>query len=77
MRSYRFGDYTRRWPGVSTMNLYAGVMFEEAFVRNLMNGPQGAAVPAIAWLVTGQWPARQLSFDVSYPRADYSGLLAF
>ncbi|EFG78768.1 hypothetical protein HMPREF0591_1394 [Mycobacterium parascrofulaceum ATCC BAA-614] len=53
------------------------MMFEEAFARDLMKGPQGVAVPAMTWLVTGQWPVPELSFDVSYPRADYSGLLAF
>ena len=72
MGGFGFGDYTRRWPGVSTMNLYAGVMFEDAFVRDLMNGPQGAAVPAITWLVTGQWPVPALSCDVSFPRAEWS-----
>ncbi|MEE6140586.1 hypothetical protein SKC41_30280 [Mycobacterium sp. 050128] len=52
-------------------------MFEEAFVRDLMNGPQGVPAAAVTWLVTGQWPAPALHWDVSYPRADYSGLLAF
>ncbi|MHA7652600.1 hypothetical protein ACX9NI_22860, partial [Mycobacterium sp. ML5] len=63
--------------GGQSQRLYAGVMFEEAFARDLMKGPQGVAVPAMTWLVTGQWPVPELSFDVSYPRADYSGLLAF
>ncbi|AFV14902.1 hypothetical protein OEM_p101220 (plasmid) [Mycobacterium intracellulare subsp. yongonense 05-1390] len=53
------------------------MVFEEAFARDLMNGPPGVAVPAVTWLVTGRWPAQGLSVDVSYPRGDYSGLLRF
>lgn len=33
--------------------------------------------PVIDWLVTGHWSTPVPACDVSYPRADYAGLLGF
>ena len=52
-------------------------VFDEALVRELMQGSDHVPTPVVAWLVTGQWPAPALRCDVSFPRADYSGLLKF
>jgi hypothetical protein len=52
-------------------------MFDEALLRELMDGSDRVPAPVVAWLVTGPWPAPALSCDVSFPRADYCGLLDF
>lgn len=33
--------------------------------------------PVIDWLVNGHWSTPVTACDVSYPRADYAGLLGF
>jgi hypothetical protein len=49
-------------------------VFEEVLMRFL--GEQSGCVPValVGWLVTGQWPDSALSFDVSFPRADWARL---
>lgn len=58
-------------------NLYSEGMFDEALAFELVHGSERVPTAAVAWLVTGQWPAPQLCCDVSFPRPDYSGLLEF
>ena len=36
--------------------------------------PGWVLVPLVAWLVTGEWPANQLRWDVSFPEAGWSRL---
>jgi len=47
-------------------------MFEEALVRDMVEGSDGVPTAVVAWLVTGQWPVPALSCDVSFPRAEWS-----
>ncbi len=63
--------------GVDCAGAYPDRMFDEAVLRELMHDSNPVPTPVVAWLVTGQWPAPALCCDVSYPRADYSGLLEF
>ncbi|GAB4729779.1 hypothetical protein [Mycobacterium avium] len=49
---------------------------EMAVLRELAESDHIPA-PVIDWLVNGRWSAPVLECDVSYPRADYSGLLEF
>jgi hypothetical protein len=49
-------------------------MFEQALMRLL--GEQRGRIPSslVAWLVTGDFPAPTLCWDVSYPAAAYARL---
>lgn len=49
---------------------------ETAVLRELAES-EHIPTPVIDWLVNGHWSAPVLACDVSYPRADYSGLLEF
>ncbi|GAB4664315.1 hypothetical protein [Mycobacterium avium] len=49
---------------------------EAAVLRELVEAERIPA-PVIDWLVNGHWSPPTLVCDVSYPRADYSGLLEF
>jgi hypothetical protein len=50
---------------------------EAAVLQELVEKSDRVSTPVLDWLLNGQWPAAALSCDVSYPRADYSGLLEF
>ena len=50
---------------------------EAAVLQELVEKSDRVPTPVLDWLLIGQWPAAALSCDVSYPRADYSGLLHF
>jgi hypothetical protein len=50
---------------------------EAAVLQGLVEKSDRVPAPVLDWLLNGQWPAASLSCDVSYPRADYSGLLQF
>jgi hypothetical protein len=47
---------------------------EAAVLRLLGECPGGVAAPLVAWLVTDEWPANQLHWDVSFPAAGWSRL---
>jgi hypothetical protein len=49
----------------------------EAAVLQELVETQRAPAPVIDWLVNGHWSPPTMVRDVSYPRADYSGLLEF
>ncbi|MGO9356009.1 MAG: hypothetical protein ACLP3C_36235 [Mycobacterium sp.] len=49
-------------------------MFDEALLRLFGEHPGCVLVPLVAWLVTGEWPAHQLRWDVSFPEAGWSRL---
>jgi hypothetical protein len=49
---------------------------ETAVLQQLVES-DGIPTPVIDWLVNGHCSTPVLCCDVSYPRADYSGLLAF
>lgn len=49
---------------------------EAAVLQELVESERIPA-PVIDWLVNGHWPPPALVCDVSYPSADYSGLLEF
>jgi hypothetical protein len=47
---------------------------ETAVLQQLVESDR-IPTPVIDWLVNGDWPTPVLACDVSYPRADYAGLL--
>jgi hypothetical protein len=47
---------------------------EAAVLRLLGECPGGVAASLVAWLVTDEWPANQLHWDVSFPAAGWSRL---
>lgn len=49
---------------------------EAAVLQELVQAER-VPTPVIDWLVNGRWCPPTLVCDVSYPRADYSGLLEF
>jgi len=49
-------------------------VFEEALMRLLGERPGRVPSSLVAWLVTGQWPAGQPRWDVSFPAAGWSRL---
>jgi len=51
-------------------------VIETAVLQELVEA-QRIPTPVIDWLVNGHWSPPVLACDVSYPRADYSGLLEF
>ncbi|WP_158085872.1 hypothetical protein [Mycobacterium arosiense] len=51
-------------------------MMETAVLQELVESDR-IPTPVIDWLVNGHWSTPVLACDVSYPHADYSGLLEF